>query len=191
MRPNVTGPDDDPVLQLHVTLQEPVRLGEVVIEVKGEGSDETFFNLPRSRHMQKGAQLHHGHYEDTKSLLENQALRYGYFTGQFLENRLLVDVEQRMAEVILRYETGPRFHLGDVSFSDTPFDEDLLQRMVPFEPGVPYDADLIAELNRELLSSGYFDAVQNVITGSEAVTGAMSGSTEEAQFRTAAVANES
>ena len=171
VRPNVIGPDDDPVLQLNVTLQEPVRLDEVVIEVTGEGRDESFFNLPRSRHMLKGAQLHHGHYEDTKSLLENQALRYGYFNGQFLENRLLVDVEQRMADVILRYETGPRFHLGEVSFSDTPFDEDLLQRMVPFEPGVPYDADLIAEFNRELLSSGYFDSVQVAAPASQAVDG--------------------
>lgn len=169
VRPRVTGSDEEPVLQLTVVLQEPVRLDEVTLEVTGEGSDETFFNLSRSRHLMPGAQLHHGHYEDTKSLLENQALRYGYFSGRFLENRLLIDPDQRLADVILRYDTGSRFHLGEVSFSDTPFDSDLLYRMVPFEPGVPYDADLIAEFNRELLSSGYFDAVQVSAPASQAL----------------------
>lgn len=169
VRPRVVGSDEEPVLQLSVVLQEPVRLDEVTLEVSGEGSAESFFQLPRSRHLMPGAQLHHGYYEDTKSLLENQALRYGYFTGHFLENRLLIDVEQRMADIILRYDTGPRFYLGEVSFSDTPFDSDLLYRMVPFEPGVPYDADLIAEFNRELLSSGYFDAVQVSAPASQAL----------------------
>ena len=169
VRPRVTGSETEPVLQLNVVLQEPVLLGEVTLEVTGEGSDEEFFNLSRSRHLMPGAQLHHGHYEDTKSLLENQALRYGYFSGEFLENRMLIDVEQRLADIILRYETGPRSYLGTVSFSDTPFDEDLLQRMVPFAPGVPYDADLVAELNRELLASGYFDAVQVSAPASQAV----------------------
>lgn len=169
VRPRVVGSEDEPVLQLTVALQEPVRLDEVRLEVVGEGSNEAFFNLPRSDYLMPGAQLHHGHYEDTKSLLENQALRYGYFTGRFLENRMLIDLDQRLADIILHYDTGPRFYLGEVNFSDTPFDSDLLYRMVPFEPGVPYDADLIAEFNRELLSSGYFDAVQVSAPASQAV----------------------
>src|SRR5690606_4537082 len=160
VRPRVTGTDAKPVLRLAVSLQEPVRLDEVTLEVSGEGAEEDFCRLPRSRHLRPGAQLHHGHYEDTKSLLENQALRYGYFSGRFLDNRMLIDVEQRMADIILRYDTGPRFHLGAVSFSDTPFDEDLLQRMVSYPTGVPYDAYLIAKLDRNLLASRYYDAVQ-------------------------------
>ncbi|NLY58115.1 MAG: outer membrane protein assembly factor [Gammaproteobacteria bacterium] len=169
VRPRVVGSDSEPVLQLSVTLQEPVLLDEVTLDITGEGSREELFQLPRSRHLMPGAQLHHGHYEDTKSLLENQALRYGYFSGRFLENRMLIDVEQRLADIVLRYDTGPRYYLGSVEFSETPFDGDLLQRMVPFQPGVAYDADLIAEFNRELLSSGYFDAVQVSAAASQAV----------------------
>lgn len=171
VRPRVTGSDAEPVLLLEVTLREPVLLDEVTLEVSGAGRDADYFRFPRSRHLMPGAQLHHGHYEDTKSLLENQALRYGYFSGEFLENRLLIDVEQNLADVILRYDTGERYRLGAVSFSDTPFDPDLLQRMVPFRPGVPYDADLIAEFNRELLSSGYFEAVQVSASPNQAVEG--------------------
>ena len=171
VRPRVTGSDAEPVLLLEVTLGEPVLLDEVTLEVSGSGRDAVYFRFPRSRHLMPGAQLHHGHYEDTKSLLENQALRYGYFSSEFLENRLLIDVEENLADVILRYDTGDRYRLGGVSFSETPFDLDLLQRMVPFYPGVPYDADLIAEFNRELLSSGYFEAVQVSAPPDQAVDG--------------------
>src|SRR5690606_27840404 len=129
VRPRVVGTDSEPVLRLTVTLNEPVRLGNVIIDVSGEGSKEPFFNLSRSRYLMPGARLHHGHYEDTKALLENQSLRHGYFASEFLENRMLIDVAQRLADITLRYETGPRFRLGAVVFSETPFDDDLLHRM--------------------------------------------------------------
>ncbi|MCO6062586.1 outer membrane protein assembly factor, partial [Pseudomonas sp. MOB-449] len=52
-------------------------------------------------------------------------------------------------------------HLGSVQFEgDTPFDDDLLARMVPFQPGTAYDSDLIGELNRALVSSNYFEDVR-------------------------------
>lgn len=171
VRPRVIGDDADPVLLLEVTLGEPVLLDDVVLEVRGAGQGTEYFSFPPSRHMMPGAQLHHGHYEDTKSLLQNQALQYGYFSAEFLENRLLIDVEENLADVVLRYDTGERYRLGEVSFSETPFDLDLLQRMVPFRNGVPYEADLLAEFNRELLASGYFEAVQVTAPADLAVDG--------------------
>lgn len=171
VRPRVTGEDDAPVLQLDVTLGEPVLLDAVTLDISGAGQGAEYFKIPRSRYLAHGAQLHHGHYEDTKSLLTNQALRHGYFSGEFLEHRLLIDVEENLADIILRYDTGERYRLGAVTFSDTPFDPKLLQRMVPFRTGVPYDADLVAEFNRELLSSGYFEAVQVSAPPDQAVDG--------------------
>jgi translocation and assembly module TamA len=72
---------------------------------------------------------------------------------------LSVDPRAGVADIELVYDSGPRYALGKVSFEgDTPFDEDLLQRMVPFKAGAPYDSELIAELNQALQSSGYFEA---------------------------------
>lgn len=73
----------------------------------------------------------------------------------------MVDPRAGVADIELIYESGPRYALGKVKFEgDTPFDEDLLQRMVPFKEGEPYDSELIAELNRDLQSSGYFEGVR-------------------------------
>ncbi len=66
-----------------------------------------------------------------------------------------------IADIELIYDSGPRYALGPVSFEgDTPFDEELLQRMVPFKAGTAYDSELIAQLNQALQSSGYFEGVR-------------------------------
>ncbi|MEH6671865.1 autotransporter assembly complex protein TamA [Halopseudomonas sp.] len=160
-------------LILDVQLGEPVRLDEVNIRVEGPGAGTEPFDLEaagRGR-LQPGDRLHHGHYEAIKSHIANQALRYGYFSGAFSQQRLVVNVEENEADIALVYQTGQRFRLGDVIFSDTPFTENLLQRMVTFETGVPYDADVIAKLNRDLLASGYFESVQVSAPASRAENG--------------------
>lgn len=161
IRPQVTGPNNSPTLVLNVTLGEPVRLRNVDIRIEGPGQGTDAFALTTpGRRLRTGAILHHGYYEDLKTLISNQALRYGYFSGRFTEHRMLIDTENNQADITLVYHTGERFRLGEVVFSETPFNENLLQRIVPFRTGVPYDADLIAGLNRDLLSSGFFESVQ-------------------------------
>jgi translocation and assembly module TamA len=157
----ITGSRSEPVLVLDVKLGEPVRLNNVDIRIEGAGMGTEPFDLQEAQRgqLQPGDVLHHGHYEAIKSYMANQALRYGYFSGKFSQQRMLVDIEKNMADITLVYQTGQRFRLGDVVFSETPFNENLLQRMVSFQTGAPYDADLLAKLNRDLLASGYFESV--------------------------------
>lgn len=105
--------------------------------------------------------LNHGHYEDAKRLIQNQASRYGFFSGRFISQKLAVDPQAGVADIELIYDSGPRYSMGKVSFAgDTPFDDELLQRMVPFKSGDPYDSELIAELNQNLQASGFFEGVR-------------------------------
>lgn len=169
----VAGSRNDPVLVLDVQLGEPVRLDEVNIRVEGPGQGTEPFDLGAAQRgrLQPGDILHHGHYEAIKSYIGNQALRYGYFSGEFSQQRIVVNVETNEADIALVYQTGQRFRLGDVIFSETPFTDNLLQRMVTFNTGRPYDADAIAKLNRDLLASGYFETVQVSAPASEAEDG--------------------
>lgn len=150
-------------LQLVLTVQpgEPVHLRNVTIRVQGAASQLKAFKVPKGDALKPGAVLNHGHYEDAKKLIQNQAARYGFFNGRFVTQRLSVDPRAGVADIELVYESGPRFSLGKVTFSgDAPFDEDLLQRMVPFKSDTPYDSELIAELNQAMQSSGYFEGVR-------------------------------
>ena len=153
--------DKGPQLVLSIEPGEPVRLREVTVRVEGPASEMTAFRVPSSKALRPGAVLNHGNYEDAKRLIQNQASRYGFFSGHFLRQRLAVDPAAGVADIELVYDSGPRYQLGKVRFEgDAPFDESLLQRMVPFNQGTPYDSELIAELNNALQSSGYFEGVR-------------------------------
>ncbi len=150
-----------PRLVLTIDPGEPIHLRNVTVRIDGAAAALKSFRVPKSDLLKPGAVLNHGHYEDAKRLIQNQASRYGFFSGRFTSQKLLVDPLAGVADIELIYDSGPRYALGKVSFTgDTPFDEDLLQRMVPFKSGAPYDSELIAELNQALQSSGYFDSVR-------------------------------
>ncbi|WCD78151.1 autotransporter assembly complex protein TamA [Pseudomonas sp. TUM22785] len=152
---------NDPKLQLEVVPGEPVRLRNVQVRIEGEAGVLKAFRVPQSKALQPGQPLNHGAYEDAKKLIQNQALRYGFFDGKFLSQRLDIDPRAGIADIDLVYASGPRYDLGRVSFQgDTPFDEALLARLVPFAANTPYDADLVAKLNQNLQASGYFDEVR-------------------------------
>lgn len=155
----ITGPDDAPQLELRVELGDPVRLDKVAVEVLGPGAGTAPFQLGVDELLATGQVLNHGRYETLKSRINNRALRYGYFEGQYLKRELRVDIDQGKADVDIQYLTGPRYALGAVHFTETQFNDELLARMVPFEAGAPYDADLVGKLNQDLLSSGYFNGV--------------------------------
>ncbi|NIF15510.1 outer membrane protein assembly factor [Pantoea sp. Cy-639] len=153
--------DSPPQLIIRVEPGEPVRLRNVTVRIEGPASELKAFRVPDSRVLRPGEQLNHGHYEDAKRLILNQASRYGFFNGRFERQRLAVDPQAGVADIELVYQSGPRYRLGAVKFGgDTPLDQDLLQRMVSFKPGTPYDSELIAELNNDLQSSGYFEGVR-------------------------------
>lgn len=155
-----SGTETRPVLHVDVALGPPLLLNQVQIEILGEGQGSAAFTLPQGSNLAPGKVLNHSAYEGMKSLISRRALSYGYFSGRFVKTQLLIDVEQNQADVHLQYETGPRYRFGEVSFSDTVFDDALLTKMLTFQPGDPYDADALARFNRDLLGSGYFGSVQ-------------------------------
>ncbi|EJL03427.1 outer membrane protein, OMP85 family [Pseudomonas fluorescens Q2-87] len=150
-----------PRLILTIDPGEPVHLRNVTLRVDGPAASLKSFRLPDNAALKPGAVLNHGRYEDAKRLIQNQASRYGFFSGRFVSQKLRVDPQAGIADIELIYDSGPRYTLGPVHFEgDTPIDEDLLQRMVPFKAGTAYDSELIAELNQALQSSGYFEGVR-------------------------------
>lgn len=161
VRSDISGEGEHAVLQLTVDAGEPVRLRQVEIRVEGEARTLAAFRLPHSERLQPGAIVHHGAYEDAKQLILNQALRFGFFDGHFTQQTLNIDPAAGVADIHLVYDSGARYRLGTVDFKGThPFEDRLLQRMVPFARNIPYDADRLAELNQALTSSGYFQDIR-------------------------------
>lgn len=159
--------NDVPVLRVHIRVGEQIRLRKVDIRVSGEAQGMTAFRV-RDERLQEGAPLSHAAYDEIKSALQQQGLRYGFFAGKFTRHRLLIDPAEGMADIELHYHSGPRYRLDEVRFNEAgKIHPELLQALVPFEPGASYDSALLAELSQNLQNTGYFATVQVDAVGSE------------------------
>ncbi len=158
---------DEPVLHVDVERGEPVRLRTVNIQVNGEAADLPAFAVPDDKRLKVGARLDHSAYDDVKSMLQNQALRFGFFAADFTKSELLIDPQIGTADINLVFESGPRYRLGEVHFSEqAKIDPDVLERLLPFTPGTPYNSALVAKLSQNLQSTGYFEQVRVDAVGS-------------------------
>jgi translocation and assembly module TamA len=166
--------DGDTTASLILTIKpgEPVRIASRIVDIRGAAASDPAFtdNLPV--HPAEGDILNHGEYSALRDTLQTRARRRGYFDGKFLTRKLEVDPDAHTANITLVYQSGERYRLGDVSFEGEPyFESRLLHEFVTFEPGIPYHADEIARLNRDLLSSGYFSGVDIDAGPASAVNG--------------------
>lgn len=140
-----------------VTLNQPVVLEDITVGVSGAAQeDPEFVKLVRENPFKKGDVLSHKAYETYKARFLALASARGYFDGKFAQSSVRVNPKTNRAALILNYESGQRYTFGEVTFTDTPLNDDLLQRFVPFEAGEPYQASEVAALQQDLQSSGYF-----------------------------------
>ena len=152
---------EKPVLHVAVERGEPVRLRTVNIQVNGEAAELPAFDVPDDKRLKVGARLDHSAYDDLKSLLQNQALRFGFFAANFTKSELLIDPQIGAADITLLFASGPRYRFGEVDFSEhAKIDQVLLERLLPFTPGTPYNSALVAKLSQNLQSTGYFEQVR-------------------------------
>lgn len=161
---------DPPMLVMTVTPGEPVRVVSREVTITGPASDDPEFSAPFPRQPAVGDVLNHGQYESLRQAISSRASRLGYFDGQFEERRLAVNPQTREAEIRLRFASGERYRLGEVTFNeDHVFEPSFLRRFVQFEPGTLYHADKVANLSSDLSNSGYFSQALVTAPPNEAV----------------------
>ncbi len=153
--------DDDREIMIRIEPGEPVRLREVSIRFDGDAADDSAFEDLRGRApFTEGNVLHHGRYESFKRAIESLALARGYFDGRFSQSQVRVNPAEGWADVAIEYDSGRRYRLGQVRFSETELSDDLLQRFVPFRDGESFTSERVTVLNRNLLNSDYFQSVR-------------------------------
>ena len=149
-----------PVLVATVKLGDPVLIKKAVLTIEGEDlTEHSVFRHLQRQLPKEGTQLNHGQYSDFKSSVERTAMRYGYFDGQFSESELQVNAETNEADWLLVFDPKGRYAFGGVSFEGSQIREPILRNIVPFKKGEPYSSDGIAELNRRLAATGWFNSI--------------------------------
>jgi translocation and assembly module TamA len=149
-----------PVLHVHVTPGEPVRIAGANITLEGGArTDEDYLRLVRTSRPKVGEILNHGQYDSFKGSLTGIALRKGYFDANMKKSQLGVAEELHKAFWDIDFDSGDRYHFGKVNFKGSQIREDYLQNLVPFHQGDYYSSNDLAELNRRLSATNWFNSV--------------------------------
>jgi translocation and assembly module TamA len=141
----------------------PIKIASVDLKITGAGAtDPDFQAIERRFPVRTGNVLHHPDYERGKKSLSDLAASKGYLDADFQANQVRVDLERYRADVVLHFNTGPRFLFGPVYFHQDVLDARLLTGYIEFTPGQPLDLDKILKLQNSLSDSPYWSRVEVV-----------------------------
>jgi translocation and assembly module TamA len=152
----------------------PILLSRVEVKLDGEATQEPDMRVLVDKFpLQPGAVLDHVLYEKGRNALQEQAAEMGFFDARFTAREVRVDLQSYQARITLRMESGRRYRFGDLSFTTTPLEPELLERFARFKPGEPYRASAVLAMQKSLLNSGYFAQADIVPRPDQAKDGRM------------------
>ena len=148
--------------EYNVTPGEQISLQSVDVKVTGEAeADEAFIDAIKSSSLKVGEPLLHEYYESLKQQFQVLASARGYFDAKLTDSKIRIDLEKYEAGVVLHFDSGNRYYLGNVSFKqDKPWlSEELLYRYSEIEPGQAFLAADLQQLQGDLSNTEYYDEV--------------------------------
>lgn len=152
---------------LTVTLRidpgQPVRVRALELGVSGPGGDDRRVGDALAAFEPRvGAVLDHRLYEAGKARIAVALAEHGYFDAALASHRVEVTRAQQAADIDLRWTSGARHALGEARFTQAPgavIDPRLLDKLVPWSPGQPYDQAELERLRKSLVALDYFALV--------------------------------
>lgn len=106
-----------------------------------------------------GQVFHHGVYEDSKAAMDRALLERGYFDADLVTHQVTVTRADRTADLQLAWASGDRHALGEARFEGHTFRPGLLENLIPWEPGQPYEQSKLLALQKSLAELDYFSAI--------------------------------
>ncbi|AOM41547.1 autotransporter assembly complex protein TamA [Xenorhabdus hominickii] len=152
-------PPSRPVLTAIVTPGEPVRVAEVSVDLEGAAKDDQdYAKLIKKNKPKEGEILNHGEYENFKSSLTNLAVKKGYFDAVMKKSELGVEQQQLKSYWDFNFDSGQRYRFGPVIFHGSQIRQTYLDNLIPFKQGEYYTSEQLAEFNRRLVDTGWFNS---------------------------------
>jgi translocation and assembly module TamA len=146
-----------------------VKIASVDLQVTGAGKDDPRFQeIAAGFPLRKGEVLYHPDWERGKKAFEEYASEEGYLDGAFQANEIKVDLARYQADVVLHYNTGPRYRFGEVRFHQNVLKPQLLTGYVKFKRGEPLNVNKVLQLQSALSDSPYWGRVEVLTRQDEA-----------------------
>jgi translocation and assembly module TamA len=163
------------LLLIEITPGEPVRVRRSDIAVAGPGGDDPVLAAAISGFVPKpGDVLDQVVYETSKARINRGLADRGYFDVEFDTHRIEVTRAEHAADIALGWKSGRRYSLGAVRYEQLPhevLDPALLDKIITWEPGTPWEQAKLDKLRESLARLDYFSGIDI----SPEVEGAMDG----------------
>ena len=147
------------LLIANVTPGEPSKIAGTEVEITGEAAEDENFTALRKNLPKQGELVEHQKYDDYKSSISNLALARGYLDGKFLISRLEISPETHEAWWRMLFDSGVRYHYGNITFNHSQIREDYLHNMLNIKSGEPYLVSDLSELTNDFSSTNWFSSV--------------------------------
>lgn len=152
-------PPARPVLYARVVLGEPVKIAGVTVDIEGAAkTDPAFKKFITKNTPETGTVVNHGEYESFKSGLSGLALKRGYFDAEMEKSQLGIALSRHAAYWDFVFNSGKRYRFGKVNYQGSQISDEYLEGLVPFKEGDYYTSDQLAEFNRLLAETGWFQS---------------------------------
>lgn len=150
-------------IRVSVDPGEPVRVKTLDADLRGEARDDRFVmrELPKLKPA-VGERFVHLDYEAGKFRIERKLADRGYFDAKRTTARVAVSRAAKAADVLLRWDSGPRHAMGEARFAANQFRPGLLQPLVDWRPGEAYHRNKLDRLQARLAALDYFALVEVV-----------------------------
>jgi len=148
-------------LQVAVIPGEPVRLSEVVLELKGGGAGEDQLRrLAAKFPLSRGEVLLHPDYERGKGALQSRAVSLGYLDAQFTRHEIRIAEGAATARIGLTLDTGERYLFDGVRIEGAPeYPQPYLRRFLAFKQGDVFSYEKLGETQLNFANSERFKGV--------------------------------
>ena len=156
--------DDAPVtVTIAVRPGEPVRVRSATVAVEGGGSDDRYLREELDAFLpQVGDVFEHARYESSKAFITRRLAERGYFDADFAARKVEVTRAEQAADIDLRWSSGERYEMGEITFEQTPdpvIREALLRQFIYWEEGDYYHQGRLDRLRKSLGAVDYFSRI--------------------------------
>lgn len=110
-------------------------------------------------HPRPGEVMDHRNYEAGKAAIARGLAEHGYFDAELATHRVEVTRAERAADIALGWRSGPRYRFGSVRFEGQPLDPGVLDPLVPWKRGEPFDQARLLALQQSLAETDYFGGI--------------------------------
>jgi translocation and assembly module TamA len=138
----------------------PVSVRQLSLDVQGPaGEDADIGARLRAFVPQPGGVFDHRNYEASKALIARGLAEHGYFDAELATHRVEVTRAAHAADIALGWRSGARYRFGVVRFEGQPLDAGVLDPLVPWKRGEPFDQAQLLALQQSLADTDYFGAI--------------------------------